>query len=365
MNAKLLLPILIATAAPLSAQYSLEAPLRSTGEKLMAVFEPQRAVLQVSSASIMDGREERGYGVVVSADGHILTKHSVYRDLKEPLVVIDKKRYASVELLGVDTRWDVCLIKVEAKDLKPVEYAPSSDVTLGSWVISNGATSRFKRRALMGVISAQPRRIKPAGGLVMGISIKKEDKKGLVIQSVDTKGGANEAGIQKGDVLLTADGKEVKEVKELVEHLKKNHYTGSKALIGLKRDKEEMEVFVRLMPAHQMKPPPNRNDQMSGQFSIRRSDFPRVVQHSILANKYSIGGPLLDIEGRCVGMTIARANRAESFAIPVEELQEIAERLMTGEQEQLEDVKQADPDAAQTVEEVEEPARLEGKDSSE
>jgi serine protease Do len=40
------------------------------------------------------------------------------------------------------------------------------------------------------------------------------------------------------------------------------------------------------------------------------------------------GGPLLDLDGKCVGMNIARANRAESFAIPVEEVKEIAARLM-------------------------------------
>jgi S1-C subfamily serine protease len=37
---------------------------------------------------------------------------------------------------------------------------------------------------------------------------------------------------------------------------------------------------------------------------------------------------LLNLDGRCVGMNIARANRAESFAIPVEELKVIAGKLM-------------------------------------
>jgi S1-C subfamily serine protease len=72
----------------------------------------------------------------------------------------------------------------------------------------------------------------------------------------------------------------------------------------------------------------NRNDQMSGEYSPRRSGFPRVMQHDILGSRQVVGGPLLDLEGRCVGMNIARANRAENFAIPVEELQEIATRMI-------------------------------------
>ena len=72
----------------------------------------------------------------------------------------------------------------------------------------------------------------------------------------------------------------------------------------------------------------NRNDQMSGEFSPHRSGFPRVMQHDILGSRSVVGGPLLDLDGRCIGMNIARANRAESFAIPVEDLKALAERLM-------------------------------------
>lgn len=74
-----------------------------------------------------------------------------------------------------------------------------------------------------------------------------------------------------------------------------------------------------------------RNDMMSGDFSKRRSGFPRVIQHDILGNSSSAGGPLLDLDGRCIGMNIARANRAESFAIPAQEVREIAERLIAEE----------------------------------
>ena len=327
MNAKLIALTLLAAASPLAAQYSLEAPLRCTGEQLLAVFEPQRQVLQSSSALIMDGRDESGYGVIISADGYMLTKASEFAKLKEPQVIVDKKRYKSVKLLSQDPAWDVCLIKVDAEGLMPVKFAEGSDLALGSWVCANGVSSRFKRRLLMGVISAQPRRIKPAGGLVMGVVIKEDEKKGLVVEAVEEKGGAFAAGLQKGDVLLTADAKALKTVEELKEALK-DYHTGSKVLIGAKRGDQELEMHVELMPSHQMKPPPNRNDMMSGDFSQRRSDFARVVQHSILGSSKIVGGPLLNLDGECIGMNIARANRAESFAIPVEELQEIARRLM-------------------------------------
>lgn len=41
-----------------------------------------------------------------------------------------------------------------------------------------------------------------------------------------------------------------------------------------------------------------------------------------------MGGPVLDLDGKCIGMNIARANRAETFAIPVEELEGIIANFM-------------------------------------
>ena len=96
-----------------------------------------------------------------------------------------------------------------------------------------------------------------------------------------------------------------------------------------RRDKEEVTADVRLAVRGEMfNEHLSRNDEMSGNFSPRRSGFPRVMQHDILSSRTEQGGPLLDLDGRCVGMNIARANRAESFAIPVEDLQELAARLM-------------------------------------
>ena len=43
-----------------------------------------------------------------------------------------------------------------------------------------------------------------------------------------------------------------------------------------------------------------------------------------------MGGPLLDLDGRCVGVNIARVNRCESFAIPAEEMLQVIRDLSAG-----------------------------------
>jgi serine protease Do len=308
-------------------QQSLESAYRTTGAEVVKVFESQRAVLQTSSASIVDGRTEAGYGVVISADGHILTKASEFQELKKPSITVDRTKYEDVKLLAIDPEWDVALVKIEASGLVPVVHAPTSDVPQGTWVVANGATSRTTRRALAGIVSAKIREIPASGGAALGVVLSAKSK-ALEIEEVNEKSGAREAGLQKGDVILTINGKPVKNIGQIAEALK-DRKAGSMVKITYRRGKEEKSADVRLAARGEMfTDQMNRNDMMSGDFSKRRSGFPRVLQHDILGSSKIVGGPLLDLEGRCIGMNIARANRAESFAIPVEDLKALAERLV-------------------------------------
>lgn len=326
--------ILLALVGPLHAQQSLESDYRTTGNAVVAAFEPQRAVLQKSSAVMLDGRKEIAYGIVISEDGHILTKASEIEAVKTLGVTVDTVRYKDVRVVATDPKWDVALVKIEAAGLVPVVYAPTSDIRQGSWLVGNGASSRSIRRALPCVVSAKSREIPtggtgPLAGVALGVGLV-ENAEHLEISEVAEKGGAKQAGLEKGDVILAIDGKKVSK-KEDIAGILKDHSSGSSVKVTIRRGKEEKTLEVKLMARSEMMGPQmNRNDQMSGDVSKRRTGFPRIIQTDLLANSASVGGPLIDLEGRCVGMNIARANRSESFAIPVEELKELADRLRKG-----------------------------------
>ena len=300
---------------------SLESTYRLTGAAVVAAFEAQRAVLQRSSAVMLDGREEIAYGVVISANGHVLTKASEIAGIGNLSVRVDQQSYHGAQVVAVDDEWDVALVKIEATGLSPVDFASSSSLPQGTWVVANGATSLKTRRALVGIISAKIRPI-PAGGGNLGISLKDEAGEKLEIGDLAEDGGAGAAGLKKGDVIVAINGKAVAGFEELSEALKP-HKPGTVIQLTYRRKDVEKTVDVKLEPG-----PVTRNDQMSGAYSDRRSGFPRVMQHDIIGDKSIVGGPLLDLDGKCVGMNIARANRAESFAIPVEDLKELAAKLM-------------------------------------
>lgn len=331
MNAKFILTATVAAlAAPLAAFQNLESTYRTTGETVVAAFEPQRQVLQTSSAVILNGRPEIGYGVVVSADGYILAKASELTDAADLGVRVDGQHFKEARVVGTDDEWDVALIKVDAEGLKPVDYAESSAVPQGTWVVANGATSRTKRRLLAGIISAKAREIPLAGGAAIGLQLETIDDQ-LTVKEVVENSGAKEAGIEPGDVLVKAEGQEISKIEDLAEVLK-GRKPGSVVKLDMLRGEEERQFEVKLLPRSEMfeeEEEVTRNDMMSGKFSARRSGFPRVLQHDImLGSSRNIGGPLLDLEGRCIGMNIARVNRCENFAIPSEELQEIVARMI-------------------------------------
>lgn len=312
---------------PVSAQQSLESAYRTTGTAVVAAFEPQRKVLQSSSAVMLDGRKEIGYGIVISPEGHILTKASEVTPAAGLSVTVDETNYKEVKVLLVDPQWDVALLKVEGIGLTPVVWAPTSAVPQGTWVVANGASTRTTRRLLAGIVSAKIREIPASGGAALGVVLNGKAKV-LEVEEVNEKSGAKDAGLQKGDVILTIEGKKVKKVEEIGEILK-DRKAGTSVKMTYRRDGKEFAADVRLAARGELfTDQMNRNDQMSGDFSPRRSGFPRVMQHDILGSRQVQGGPLLDLDGKCLGMNIARANRAESFAIPVEDVKEIAARLM-------------------------------------
>lgn len=317
-------------ALPTAAQQSLDSAFRTTGPEVTAAFEAQRAVLQTSSAVIQKGRAQLAYGLVFSADGHILTKASEIEGADELSVLVDRRNFGDVKVLGVDPVWDVALLKVDATDLVPVDFVEgdAESIPHGTWVVANGATSRFARRALAGVISANARAIPAAGGAMLGVVFKEHDNT-LVVERIVEGSGAENAGLLEGDVLRAVDGKDVTTTDAVVKAIE-GKSSGERVAIRLLRDGAEQSVDVELTSREELfgEEMMTRNDMMSGDFSRRRSGFPRVIQHDILGNSSSVGGPLLDLDGRCVGMNIARANRAESFAIPAAAVREIANRLI-------------------------------------
>lgn len=308
------------------ASQTLDSNNRKGGDGVMAAFDGQRKVLQACSAVIKQERTQLCYGTVVSADGFILAKASEIEGKTPLTVIVDTRSFTVDKPLAVDALWDVALLKVEATDLKPVDCREGA-IEQGTWVVANGSTSQMKRRAAAGIISAKARPIPAEGGMVLGVVIDPSGQK-LLIKEVNDKGGAKEAGLKPGDVITAINGQEVKTLQEMSERLK-GAKDGEDVKIAYLRKGKPQEAQVKLKALSDISEMPlNRNDEMSAlNRSKRRGGFPMVLQHDIMGSFDFIGGPVLDLDGKCVGMNIARADRAQTYAIPAAELPKLLESL--------------------------------------
>ncbi len=338
----LCLGIASCTQIPAFAQTSLSGELRMNGKQVEAAFEAQRAILQQSSAVIYQARRSIGYGVIMSPDGYILTKRSELFELdaktkkstlKENLnVIINAQRFATVTLLASDVEWDLAILKVDTENLTPITWADSTEIEQGTWVVTNGSTTKKRRRVNAGIISAHAREIKGDIPVMLGVGLKdKEDGSGVEILQVVKDSGAETAGILKGDIIKKFDSVDVAKREQIIDIIREKQPGDFVEVEFLRKDKilkQKMELKPRKEIQGDAKQPQNRNDQMSGDYSERRNSFPMALQHDIDQIPRQTGGPLLNLAGKAVGINIARANRAESFAIPAKEAQQIFQEML-------------------------------------
>lgn len=316
MNGRIILGVLglAALVSPLTGQ-SLEGQYRVIGSAVREAFNPVREVFQMSSAVMYFERKPFGFAAVMSPDGYLMTKASELKSRKGFTVRIEDKEYSDVVVVATNFDWDVALLKVEAERLIPVDWAKDLEIAHGTWVVSNGASSRTRRRVRPGIISANTRKIGGESQVVLGVVLKME-KDRIVVGDVADDSGAKAAGLKGGDVFLKAEGKEVKTREELIEMLK-GKKPGDIFAVTILREEEELEIDITLTARQDVfEERKTRNDQMSGPVSKRRTNFERVLQHDTMLSERSVGGPLLDLDGRGVGLNIAYANRSESYAIP-------------------------------------------------
>lgn len=328
MTKALTIPLLVALGLPVFGAQSLEFTYRTSGPAVHEAFEPVRGFLQTSSAVIQRGRKEVIFGMVVSPDGHILTKASELGDLDGLTVTVDREAFSSPRLLAEDPVWDLALLKIEAENLIPVRLTPLEENAQGTWVVANGPTTRSNRRVQIGIVAANEREVFVMGGTVLGVGLKGEDDSELIVAEVSEGSGAEAAGMKVEDRILMIDGEKIASREDLAEDLKDRH-VGDQVVIRVERDGEELDLKVELASRSEIfGEQATRNDMMSGEFSERRTGFPRVMQHDIIGNRHFMGGPVFNLDGDCVGMNIARFSRCETYAIPAKELVVIIDRMM-------------------------------------
>lgn len=102
-----------------------------------------------------------GTGVVVKSDGYIVTNAHVVKDMSNIVVVTSDGKSYPGKTTHFDEESDLALVKIEATNLKPAEFAAASDVKVGETVIAIGTPISFALRnsVTVGIVSGLERAV--------------------------------------------------------------------------------------------------------------------------------------------------------------------------------------------------------------
>src|SRR5262249_10159628 len=118
---------------------------------------------------------------------------------------------------------------------------------------------------------------------------------------------------------------------ELVRILRE-YREGQTVNVRIRRNEDELRMAVEMMA---MKPDArwrgfNRQERMNrlgGALSRRAEGFESAVQHDTGLQPWQCGGPVINLEGKAVGLNIARAGRVASYALPGALVQRLTDEL--------------------------------------
>ena len=96
-----------------------------------------------------------GSGVIVSADGYILTNNHVVEGAEKLTVVFQDQKKYTAKIVGTDPQTDVAVIKVDAKNLPTATLGNSDEVKVGQWIIAIGNPFQLMHTVTAGIISAK------------------------------------------------------------------------------------------------------------------------------------------------------------------------------------------------------------------
>ncbi len=114
-------------------------------------FDPFGSRGQVSSS---------GSGVIVSADGYIVTNHHVIDNAEQISVTLssNKKEYKAT-VVGKDPSTDLALLKIDAGNLPSITLGNSETLEIGEWVLAVGNPFNLNSTVTAGIVSAKGRNI--------------------------------------------------------------------------------------------------------------------------------------------------------------------------------------------------------------
>ncbi len=296
-----------------------------------SIVEPTRASVVV----MLNAGVAVGLGTIVGVEGWVLTKASELPG--QPMCRLPDGKIVSARVAGVDPAFDLALLLVPATDLKPVRWADDFNPPVGTLLAAVGT----EQPLAVGVVSvpcrdlgapvrptdALPLRL-PAGRPAIfgdprpmtGYSLRAAFglPRATVYHVWDVSGLASSVGVRRHDLLYSINGRRILTEADLLAAVS-HQMTGDVVPVRLQRAGKMIDLLLPLGP--EMRDP---------EINYRADDFPTVIECAVPFYSYECGGPIVDLTGRAIGVTIARPGPHGGMVIPGDCVRKLLPDLQSG-----------------------------------
>jgi S1-C subfamily serine protease len=303
----------------------------ATLARYRSIAEPTRSSVVV----VLNAGVAVSLGTIVGAEGWVLTKASELPGT--PTCRLPDGRVVPARVTGVDPAFDLALLSLPATDLRPLRWADDFSPSVGTILAAVGPE---EQPLAVGVVSV-PRRdlglpARPTDGLplripagrpqifgrprpISGYSLRAAfgQPRASLYHVGNVFGMAYSAGVRRGDLLHSIDGRPIQAEADMLEAV--NHRrAGDVVPIRLERAGKMMDLLLPLAPETRL------------ETNYRADDFPTVIECAVPFYPYESGGPVVNLNGRAFGVTIATPGPHGGMVIPGDCVLKLLPKLRAG-----------------------------------
>lgn len=299
-------------------------------DEFNTAIKPALADAAKSTVRIWSGKRRLAYGTVIGEGNRILTKWSeVARAANGILIQTSSGETRSAKVTGVYEDEDLAVLEIAGTSLPAVRWS-RTEPKLGSFI---AAPQPDGRPAAFGVVSVLERNLRETDQAFLGVLGDIDHKgPGVRIRSVTEESGAAAAGIKPGDVILKVGPREISGLLELKNSLVGISPGSTVKVLAKTRDGEKtFDVLLGNRPQLPSFPGDRLRvmERMGTTPSRVRDSFSRVIQTDMRLEPNLVGGPVVNLKGEVIGITMARGDRTRSFVMPASAVAELLDKPAT------------------------------------
>lgn len=298
-------------------------------DEIAAALDEVGAPYAVSTVAIVAGDRMVASGTVV-APGKVITKYSDLKDLRILLSVVDMHgKVYDRRVLAVAPEYDIVLLDVPGLEAPPVDLSEAVDVDEGNLIFTMGPGGKA---ADFGVVSVDQRSLREQDMAYLGMEPDHNWRgQGMRVRNVYLHSPAQRVGIRPGDIVKQVNGKDIRGFNSL--RIALNHVSpGDKVQLKFKRGgkMQETDIVAGNRPRMPVYPQERlkQMNQMGNRMNSRRGDFPVVYQSDMTLLPERAGTPVIDLNGKWVGMALSRAGRTETYILPAWVVKAFTEQVL-------------------------------------